>query len=91
MADIEQLGIQLRVMRILTSYTCGWTSTAFCVARKLVEKAPTSGNKKACSYQITEAGIENTDRYTHTRKNILIKMFSNRAGLNVENLTETMI
>lgn len=51
------------------------------IIRKLVKlgfvKKHKGGPKKVLAYQVTEAGIKNTDAYTQARKNILLKMLEN--------------
>ena len=52
----------------------------------LIVKKKTRQNKKSFSFQITEAGIQNTNTYANIRKNILIKMFNERLDLNLDEI-----
>lgn len=56
----------------------------------LIENVKTP-NKKTQVYRTTEAGIQNTDAYTHARKTILINMFTKQSDLNFEEVTKALI
>jgi predicted MarR family transcription regulator len=57
----------------------------------LIEKAKSAqSGKKTYAYQITEAGIKNTDAYAEMRNNILIKMFNEEANLNLNEVTKSL-
>ena len=58
--------------------------------RGLIKKVPAQGSKKMLAYQITEAGIKNTDAYTSVRKSILINMFIKETELNLEEISKTL-
>ena len=47
-------------------------------------------NKKTFSYEITEAGIKNTDAYTTLRKNVLIELFAKKRELNLDKLSNVL-
>lgn len=47
-------------------------------------------NKKTFSYEITEAGIKNTDTYTAIRKNVLIELFAKKRELNLDKLSDVL-
>lgn len=55
----------------------------------LIEKCKTS-SQKILAYQITEAGIRNTDIYTQARKSILIDIFIKESDLNLTEMTKTL-
>jgi predicted MarR family transcription regulator len=55
-----------------------------------VQKAKAKTNKKMGLYEITEAGIKDTDAYTAARRSVLLEMFKKEKGLKVEETTETL-
>lgn len=46
----------------------------------LIEQAKKSSKGKVIAYQVTKAGLQNTENYKTIRKNILIKMFQDEFG-----------
>lgn len=57
----------------------------------LIEKTKfAQGGKRTVAYQVTPAGIENTDAYTEVRQNILIDMMRNENDLNLPKITKIL-
>lgn len=56
---------------------------------ELIRKTPSKD--KTATYEITDAGIKNTEDYTKARRAILIELYKHEPGLSLEKITQALI
>lgn len=56
----------------------------------LIEKTTFKSGKRTIAYQITLAGIKDTDAYTEARRHVLIEMLKQEHDLNLDEIAKTL-